>query len=40
MPVSVWSIVVAHERWRQDDSHQLGMTQNFRTATNEQVWQN
>ena len=37
--LSVERIVVAHERRRQDDSHQLSMTQNFRTATDEQVWQ-
>ena len=33
----LWSVVVAHERRRQRDSHQLSMTQNFRTATDEQV---
>jgi len=37
--LSVERIVVAHERRRQDDSHQLSMTQYFRTATGEQVWQ-
>ena len=36
---ALWSVVVAHERRRQDDSQQLGMTQNLRTATDEQVWQ-
>jgi len=39
MSGSLWSVVVAHERRRQDDSHQLSMTQNFQTATDEQVWQ-
>jgi len=37
MPGSLWSVVVTHERRRQDDSHQLSMTQNFRTATDELV---
>ena len=36
-PGSLWSTVVAHERRRQDDSQQLSITQNFRTATDEQV---
>jgi len=36
---SLWSVVIAHEHRRQDDSHQISMTQNFRTATDEQVWQ-
>jgi len=36
---TLWSVVVADERRRQDDSHQLSITQNFRTATDEQVWQ-
>jgi len=29
MSSSLWSVVVAHGRRRQDDSHQLSMTQNF-----------
>jgi len=39
MSGSLWSVVVAHERQRQDDSHQLSTTQNFQTATDEQVCQ-
>ena len=36
---SLWSVVVAHERRRQDDSPQISMMRNFRTVTDEQVWQ-
>ena len=34
---SMWSIVVAHERQWQDDSHRLSMVQNFGTVTDEQA---
>ena len=38
MSGSLWSVLVAQESRRQDDSHQLSMMQNFRTATDEQMW--